>query len=91
MRTSASCITRLTSFKFFASAGEPTQSRPRRTYESVRLAHDTEGFSIPAFLASTYGRDREVWQEFKQGLEEFGRKSGLFDEIFVRRLGTRDV
>ena len=74
-------------FKFFAFAGGPTQSRPRRTYESVRLAHDTEGFSIPVFLASTYGRDREVWQGFKQGLEEFGRKSGLFDEIFVRRLG----
>lgn len=74
-------------FRSSAFAGAPIRSSPLRTYESVRIAHDTEGFSVPAFPAGTYARHREVWQEFKCGLEEFGRKSGLFDEIFVRRLG----
>ena len=77
-------------FKSSAFAGGPIRSSPLRTYESVRIAHDTEGFSVPAFLASAYARHGEVWQEFKQGLEEFGRRSGLFDEIFVRRLGQHE-
>ena len=77
-------------FKASAFAEAPIRSRPLRTYESVRIAHDTEGFSVPAFLASTYARHGEAWQEFKQGLEEFGRKSGLFDELFVKRLGKHE-
>ena len=77
-------------FKSFAFAGAPIRSSPRRTYESARIAHETEGFSIPALLAGTYARHAEVWQEFKSGLEEFGRKAGLFDEIFVRRLGAHE-
>ena len=45
---------------------------------------------MPAFLANAQARDPERWQELKKGMEEFGRSSGLFDEITVKRLGTHE-
>ena len=74
-------------FRSGAFAGAPIRSNPLRTYHPVRLARDPQGFSMPAFLANAYSRDPERWQQIKQRLEEFGRASGMFDEIFVRRLG----
>lgn len=77
-------------FRSGASAGAPIRSRPLRTYDPVRLVPDPQGSSIPAFLASTHSRDPERWRMMKQGLEAFGRESGLFDEIFVKRLGKHE-
>ena len=70
----------------FASA--PVQSRPRRTYDPVQQSRDPEGKYIPSYLASLYRRDRHGWQGLKASLEEFGRKSGLFDDIYVRSFGN---
>ena len=70
-----------------ALAGAPIRSSPLRTYEPVRLVHDPQGGSTPAFLANMHARNPDEWLKMKGGLEEFGRTSGLFDEIFIRRLG----
>ena len=70
-----------------ALAGAPIRSSPLRTYDPVRLVQDPQGLSIPAFLANMHARNPDEWQKMKGGLEEFGRTSGLFDEIFIRRLG----
>ena len=70
-----------------AFAGAPTRSSPLRTYEPVRLVQDPQGDSTPAFLANMHARNPDEWQKMKNDLEEFGRTSGLFDEIFVKRLG----
>ena len=32
----------------------------------------------------------DEWQKMKSDLEEFGRKSGLFDDMFVKRLGRHE-
>ena len=72
----------------FASA--PIRSRPRRTYDPILLAEDSEGDYIPSYLAGLYRRDSEVWQFLKSRLEEFGRDSELFDEISVRSFGKSD-
>ena len=37
-----------------------------------------------------HARNPDEWQKMKNDLEEFGRTSGLFDEIFVRRLGRHE-
>ena len=72
----------------FASA--PVRSRPRRTYDPMRLAYDAEGDYIPSYLASLSRRDADEWQLLKRSLENFGRTSELFDEISVRSFGKSD-
>ena len=74
-------------FRSGAFPGAPIRSSPLRTYDPVRLVQDPQGFSMPSFLADVYSRDPERWQQLKESMEEFGRMSGLFDEIFMKRLG----
>jgi len=72
----------------FASA--PVRSRPHRTYDPMLLAHDVEGDSIPSYLANVSRRAADEWQLLKGRLEDFGRASGLFDQISVRSFGKSD-
>ena len=69
----------------FASA--PVRSQPHRTYNPARLAFDSEGEYVPMFLAELSSKQPKVWASLKQGLENFGRSSGLFDEIKIRNFG----
>ena len=73
-----------------ALAGAPIRSSPLRTYDPVRLVQDPQGVSTPAFLANMHARNPDEWQKMKSDLEEFGRKSGLFDDMFVKRLGRHE-
>ncbi len=68
-------------------ASAPVRSRPRRTYDPSRLTRDPEGEAVPMYLADMAHRSRRTWEALHQALEEFGRSSGLFDEMRVRRLG----
>ena len=70
-----------------ALAGAPIRSSPLRTYHPGRLVQHPQGLSVPAYLANMHARNPDEWQKMKGDLEEFGRTSGLFDEIFIRRLG----
>ena len=72
----------------FASA--PIRSRPRRTYDPVRVAQDPEGEYIPSYLASLSRRRPTEWHKIKTALEAFGQGSGLFEEISVRSFGDTD-
>ena len=65
----------------------PVRSRPRRTYDPIRLSQDPEGEYIPAYLANLYRGNSDEWQKLKESLEGFGRKSGLFDDISVMSFG----
>lgn len=69
----------------FASA--PVRSRPRRTYDPMRLSQDPEGEYIPAYLANLSRGNADEWQRLKASLEGFGRKSGLFDDIAITSFG----
>ena len=71
----------------FASA--PVRSKPRRTYDPARPAPDPEGDYVPMLLADMYSRNKRAWTRLKASLESFGRISGLFDEISIKRLGRR--
>ena len=72
----------------FASA--PVRSRPRRTYDPSRPNPDPEGDYVPMYLASEYFRNKKTWPALTKRLEDFGRESGLFDEISVKPLGKGD-
>ena len=68
-------------------AGAPTRSRPRRTYDPAQVKPDAEGDTVPTHLASLAFHAPSAWEDLKVKLENFGRSSGLFDEIKVRQLG----
>ena len=71
----------------FASA--PVRSKPRRTYDPARTTPDPEGDYIPMYLAEVFSNDKEAWTGLKERLEAFGKSSGLFDEISIKRLGRK--
>lgn len=67
-------------------SGAPVRSKPRRTYDPSRYKLDSEGDTIPMYLASRYFQDGSSWENFKSRLENFGRITGLFDEIDIKSL-----
>ncbi len=71
-------------------ASAPVRSKPRRTYDPTRLSTDPEGDYVPMYLASMYLRHKNMWKTLKNNLENFGKVSGLFDEISIVPLGKRD-
>ena len=70
-------------------AGAPIRSNPRRTYEPIKSSPDPEGSHVPTLLAYLHsqGQDSKNWTELKNHLERFGKESGLFDEINIKRFG----
>ncbi len=73
--------------RVFASA--PVRSKPRRTYDPSRPIRDPEGDYVPMYLANIYSQNKEMWMAIKSKLEAFGKASGLFDEISIKRLGKK--
>lgn len=69
-------------------AGAPVRSKPRRTYDPSRFERDHEGAHVPMYLSYLDARKTKgEWGKLKRSLEEFGKDSGLFNEIGIRRLG----
>ena len=71
-------------------AGAPVRSTPKRTYDPSRPFQDTEGEYIPTLLVNISRRNQREWARLKGSLEEFGKSSGLFDEIFIESLGKTE-
>ena len=69
-------------------ASSAIRSQPLRTYDHIRPAPDPDGAYVPSYFASVQIQDPEQWHELKLNIEEFGQASGLFDEVFLNRLGT---
>lgn len=71
-------------------ASAPVRSRPYRTYDPSNPARDSEGDHVPHMLANmSLQANGRQWQETRKQLETFGKDSGLFDEIKIRRLDAR--
>ena len=71
-------------------AGAPVRSTPKRTYDPSRPFQDPEGEYIPTLLVNISRHDKQEWARLKGSLEEFGKSSGLFNEIFIESLGKTD-
>ena len=63
----------------------PVRSNPKRTYDPKPVVRDTEGSYIPSLFAHLSAQETDPWKRLKEKLEAFGKESGLFDEIDVKR------
>ena len=65
----------------------PLRSRPKRTYDPTREFDDPEGSDVPMYLTRIEATDKQNWEALKTQLVEFGRNSGLFENIDVKNFG----
>ena len=65
----------------------PVRSRPKRTYDPTREFDDPEGSDVPMHLMRIEVTDKKNWEALKIQLVEFGRNSGLFENIGVKNFG----
>ena len=72
-------------------ASAPIRSMPHRTYDPSRTVPDPEGDYVPMYLANIYFQNKKTWATLKKRLEDFGKVSGIFDEISIKPLGKRDT
>ena len=73
-------------FRIRPFAGAPVRSKPRRTYDPSRHKLDSEGDTIPMYIASKFFEGESSWNQIRSELEKFGKDTGLFDEIKVKPL-----
>ncbi len=63
----------------------PIRSRPRRTYNPGESLHgDPEGGDIPLLLRNM---DQKRLENLRRALNAFGKASGMFSDVRVRKLG----
>ena len=65
----------------------PIRSRPKRTYDPTREFDDPEGSDVPMYLTRIKAAQKENWEALKAQLVEFGKSSGLFQNIEVKNFG----
>ena len=65
----------------------PLRSKPRRTYDPVRETASPEGEHIPMLMMRLNRTNKGDWTSLHDHLVEFGRGSGLFSDIKVKRHG----
>ena len=67
----------------------PLRAKPRRTYDPGREARTAEGDHIPMLMMRLDHAKGPRWKSLREDLVEFGRASGLFSYIGVRRHGKQ--
>ena len=65
----------------------PVRSRPKRTYDPTREFYDPEGSDVPMQLMRMQTTNRGRREDLKEQLVEFGKRSGMFQNIEVKNLG----
>ena len=72
----------------FASA--PVRTQPLRTYTPSEIVASSEGAHVPLEMAHQKINSPQEWESVHDKLSQFGKNSGLFDDIDIRLLGKRD-
>ena len=67
----------------------PIRSRPKRTYDDLSEDYSPEGDHIPKMLARLLNEERQTEQgrKVKEAVLRFGKESGLFRDVEVKKLG----
>lgn len=65
----------------------PLRSKPKRTYDPVNETVSPEGDHVPMLMMRLDRTGDERWKPLHRSLSAFGRESGMFSDIRVRRLG----
>ena len=68
-------------------SASPARSRPKRTYDPTREFDDPEGSDIPMLLMRIEATQQKQWEALKTRLVEFGKSSGLFQNIEIKNFG----
>lgn len=71
-------------------ATAPIRSRPQRTYDPVQPIPEPEGGHVPVVLAQLVAGNGAAKRRALELLQDYGRASGLFSSIEIRRLGDKD-
>lgn len=67
----------------------PLRAKPRRTYDPIREASTPEGAHVPMFMMRLHHEEGQRWKALQQELVKFGKASGLFSDIRVKRHGKQ--
>ena len=62
----------------------PIRTEPKRTYELIRKYFDPEGYNVPVNLMEAKATQKSKWEFLSRQLNEFGKRSGLFQNIEVK-------
>ena len=71
----------------FVCSTAPIRSQPKRTYDPTRQFYDPEGSHVPMWFMETKATEKEEWETLKAQLVDFGKRSGLFQNIEVINFG----
>jgi len=72
---------------FYFESFAPIRSKPERTYDPLKEVEDPEGRGMPMTLMNMSRGDKEAGERMRKELVKFGKASGLFTDIQVRKLG----
>ena len=67
----------------------PLRAKPHRTYDPVRETASPEGAHIPMLMMRLEHAKGRRWESLRGDLNNFGRASGLFSDIKVKRHGRQ--
>ena len=67
----------------------PLRSKPKRTYDPVQETTSPEGDHVPMMMMRLSRTDDRHWRPMRENLSAFGRNSGMFSDIQVRRHGKQ--
>lgn len=67
----------------------PLRSKPKRTYDPVGETASPDGEHVPMLMMRLDHTAKSHWNALHDGLVKFGRQSGLFSDIKVRRHGRQ--
>ena len=68
----------------------PIHTRPRRTYDPLKDIPEPEGSHVPMILAKAFTSDSREAARLREAIDTFGRASGLFTDIDIRRIGRKE-
>lgn len=68
----------------------PVRSNPKRTYDPIKSVYAHEGAHIPMLLARLSSTGQQDWESLRKALNSFGKASGLFSDVEVRRIGREE-
>lgn len=84
------------SFQLSRSLGQrpyafaPIRTRPQRTYDPLKEVPKPEGSHVPMVLAKTLLEESNGRSKLKEILASFGKTSGLFNSLEVKRKGHKE-
>ena len=67
----------------------PLRAKPKRTYDPVRETASPEGEHVPMLMMRLDHMDKAHWNSLRDNLVDFGKSSGLFSDIKVKRHGKQ--